>query len=263
METEKLAQRLRSLGLTEKQAKVYMANLFLGPVSAQKIAEQAGINRPTAYDILEELARLGLVSRTSNDGKTVFVSAGVDGLKDWLQRQADELEQRGQELERLMPELQQVTRQGNADAPTVRFVHGKEGIDALWSYVIRKASVGEEVLGMTNHDKTLRVYPDHLKANPTVRLSKKMSSKQFYYNSRQAVLSDERLLKETRRLREPIAADMTLYQDKAVLLSYGSGNNDWTGVLIESEDIVAVLRQLFYLAWRNSGEDTEKTVGKI
>lgn len=255
MEMEKLTQRLRSLGLTEKQAKVYMASLFLGPASAQKIAEQAGINRPTAYDILEELAKLGLVSRSSTEGKTVFVSAGAEGLKDWLQRQAADLEQRGQELERLLPELQRVTREDSADAPTVRFVHGKEGIDALWAYVVRKASVGEEVLGMTNHNQTLRLYPDHLKTNPAVRLNKKMSSKQFYYNSKQAVPSNKALLKETKRLREPVAADITLYEDKAVLLSYGKGEGDWTGVIIESEDIVASLRQLFYMAWNNSDLD--------
>jgi sugar-specific transcriptional regulator TrmB len=259
MQLESLIAGLRNLGLSEKQAKVYAANLFLGPASAQKIAEQAGINRPTAYDILEELARLGLVSRSSDNGRSVFVSGGVEGIQDWLQRQAEEVQQRAQRFEELAPELRQMSRGSTGEAPAVRFVHGKEGVDAIWPYVIRKATVGEEVLSVTNHDRTLAVYPDHLQKNPTVRLSKKLSSKQFYYNSKQQVASDPAILKETKRLAEPAAADITLYQDKAVLLSYGSAADttaaDWTGIVIESKDIVAVLRQLFYLAWNNNKED--------
>jgi HTH-type transcriptional regulator, sugar sensing transcriptional regulator len=255
MQIEALSQRLRKLGLTEKQSKVYLASLLLGPASAQKLAEQAGINRPTTYDVLQELAKFGLISRSTDDAKTVFVSGGVNGLQDWLKRQAQEVEQRNQQLAALLPELQNVQRGDVSATPIVRFVHGKEGIDAVWSYVVRKAKQGEEILGMTNHDETLKLYPDHLTTNPTVRLSKKMSSKQLYYNSKRAVPSNPTLLKETKRVAVPLAADVTLYEDKAVLLSYGSGRNDWSGIVIESKDIVAVLRQLFYMAWDKQGED--------
>src|SRR5207237_1430742 len=40
MQIEQLATKLESLGLSDKEAKVYVANLFLGPAPVQKIAEQ-------------------------------------------------------------------------------------------------------------------------------------------------------------------------------------------------------------------------------
>lgn len=252
MDTPQLTHRLIKLGLTEKQAKVYLANLFLGTAPAQRIAEQAGLNRPTTYDILDDLTRYGLVGRSNDNHRTVFVTSGPEGLRDWLQQQANELKQRSQELDNLMPELQQMTRAENTAMPLVRFVHGKEGVDAIWSYVLRKAQPGQEILSITNHDETLKVYPDHLKTNPTIRLSKKLSSKQFYYNSKKIIESDPALLKEVKRLTSPMAADITLYEDKAVLLSYGNDTApEWSGILIEDKDIVTALRQLFYLAWDN------------
>jgi sugar-specific transcriptional regulator TrmB len=252
MSIQTLAHRLKTLGLNEKQAKVYVACLFLGPAPAQKIAEQAGINRPTTYGVLEELSKLGLVSRSNKDGKTMFISAGTEGLKDWLKKQAEEVERRKQELDDLLPELQQIKRTDSVVTPAVRFVQGKEGVDAIWSYVIRKTKPNTEILSITNHDETLKLYPDHLKTNPKVRLNKKMSSKQFYYNSKMEVPSDPTLLKETIRLQHPLAADLTLYEDKAVLLSYGEEGSEWTGIIIEDKNIVTVLRQLFTIAWENS-----------
>lgn len=252
-----LAQRLIGLGLTEKQAKMYVASLFLGPASAQKIAEQSGINRPTTYDSLEELAKLGLISRSKNDTKTVFVASGPESLKDWLKRQAEQLQQRSQTLDELLPELQQIKRTDATDAegaPLVRFVHGKAGVDAIWSYVMRKAKTGDQIFSMANWDEVLKTYPDFLKTNPSFRVSKKLSSRHFYYRSKQALPSDPQLLRETVRLPYPPAADVTLYEDMAVLLSYGKGKKEWTGIIIENKDIVAVLRQLFDLAWNNKSK---------
>lgn len=251
MQISDLARSLVELGLTEKQAKVYVANLFLGPTSAQKIAEQAGVNRPTTYDILEELSRVGLVSRSNDSSKTVFIPASTEALQDFMSQQAAEAERRQNKFQELLPQLQQIERVVDTEkAPAVRFVQGKEGVDAIWAYVVRKAKPGTEILSITNHDETLKLYPDHLKTNPQIRLNKKLSSKQFYYNSKQVVPSDPKILKETIRLSHPPQADLTLYEDKAVMLSYGQAQKGWIGIIVEDKDIVDMLRQLFYMAWK-------------
>ena len=52
-----LYQQLKQLGLEEKQAKIYLASLELGPDTAQNIAYKASLKRPTTYVILEELIK--------------------------------------------------------------------------------------------------------------------------------------------------------------------------------------------------------------
>jgi sugar-specific transcriptional regulator TrmB len=251
MNLPQLALRVQSLGLSEKQAKVYVANLFLGSTTVQKIAEQAQVSRPSAYDILDELVELRLVTRSSLDNKTVFVAAEPVVLADILKAQADEVFRRRSRLEEMLPQLEEIDRRAARIMPEVRFVHGKEGVDAAWAYLHRTAESGEEVLRMANHDQVVRLHPEHFETDPEVRLKKKLSSKQLYYNSRREVPSDRSSLTETARLYEPFPADITLHNDKAVLLSYGEDKALWTGVVIENKNIVETLRQLFMLAWNS------------
>ena len=59
METQ---TQLKKLGLTEKEAKLYINALELGSFSVMGIAHKSGIKRPTCYLILDELVKKGLVS---------------------------------------------------------------------------------------------------------------------------------------------------------------------------------------------------------
>lgn len=52
-------QQLKQLGFSDKEAKVYMASLELGPDTAQEIAKKAGVNRTTTYVIIEKLIKKG------------------------------------------------------------------------------------------------------------------------------------------------------------------------------------------------------------
>ncbi|HUC87270.1 MAG TPA: helix-turn-helix domain-containing protein, partial [Candidatus Saccharimonadales bacterium] len=101
-----LAARLEPLGLTDKEARVYVAALFLGPSSVQRIATQAEVNRATAYVILDQLAEYGLVSQSQEKSKTVYVAEPPEALGTLFTRQQHEIELRKQELKRLLPDLQ-------------------------------------------------------------------------------------------------------------------------------------------------------------
>ena len=57
---EILALELRKLGLREKEVRVYLTGLELGPSSVQVIAKRAKITRPTTYEIIKTLKEKGL-----------------------------------------------------------------------------------------------------------------------------------------------------------------------------------------------------------
>jgi len=54
-----LIQELQKLGLSDKESKVYLASLELGPAPIAAIAKQASVNRPTTYVIIESLIKKG------------------------------------------------------------------------------------------------------------------------------------------------------------------------------------------------------------
>lgn len=252
MQITELAGKLQSLGLNDKEAKVYVAGLFLGPAPVQKIAEQAGINRATTYVILDQLAELGLVSQSTEDKKTVFITEGPEALGRLFDRQKELIVQRSQELKELMPELDQAQRKESGSAPVVRFYKGTDGIRSMSGALRRKAKPNTVVYGMTNVDEVKKIFPAIMKENPQFRLKKKLASKSFHYSVEGELQSDEKLLRETVRVDTPIMADINLYDDSATFLSYRG--KDSVGIIMESPEIVGALRQLFELAWENQAK---------
>ncbi len=248
MQITELAAKLQSLGLSDKEAKVYVASLFLGPAAVQKIAEQAGVNRATAYVILDQLGEIGLVSQSTEDKKTVFVPEGPEALDRWIDSQEELVKGRRNELKSLLPELKQSARADTEDAPVVRFYKGAEGSRAVTDYARKKAKPGTEIYSLTNVDEIERKLPGHLGSNPSHRVKKKISSK-VIYSYVGDVPSDPKLLRQTYKIGQPVIADIDLYDDRASLETYGEKNS--VSILIESKEIVGALRQLFELAWKN------------
>lgn len=247
MQIEQIAAKLETLGLSDKEAKVYVANLFLGPAPVQKIAEQAGINRATTYVILDQLVELGLVSQSVESKKTSYIAEAPEALDRFFNLQKETIEKRQKSLKEILPELKQLERTTRASAPVVRFYRGIEGFKAIDSYLKRRSAPKAEIYAITNVDEVLKIFPDILKQNPDHRIKKKLSSKLIYSYSKGELPSNRKILRTTQKVNSPVKADITLYDTGATLLTYQG--KDSIGVVIESKEIVDALRQLFELAW--------------
>lgn len=252
MQITELAAKVQMLGLSDKEAKVYVAALFLGPASVQKIAEQADINRATAYVILEQLGELGLVAQSTEGKKTVFVAEGPETLARLFDLQMEAVKARRRELEAILPELKSAQRADTNKAPVVRFYKGQEGVQSLVGELQRNIKPGSEVYTMSNYDEVEKVVPELFKSNPAKRVKKKVSSKVFYSYSKD-IPTDAKLMRQTVKVEDPIKADIALLEDWASFCTYSG--KDSLGVLIESAEIVGALRQLFELAWKREHQD--------
>ena len=69
-----LEKILQKLGLNDKEIKIYLTILKLGPSPVRAIAQTADINRGTTYDILKHLRDLGLVSYYHKDKHQYFIA---------------------------------------------------------------------------------------------------------------------------------------------------------------------------------------------
>lgn len=247
MQLINLAKKLESVGLTEKQAKVYVAALFLGPSAVQRISEQAEVNRATTYVILAELAEMGLVSETIEGKKTLFVAEPPEAIERYLNRFEQEITARKAELKKSIKGLKDISRSEVSEAPVVRFYKGPEATKAVLSYLRRKSKKGDVVYAMSDVDEVLKVLPDVLVSGPENRMKKKIASNLFY-SGNVKLESDSKTNRQTIKLNSKVMADLNIYSDRMTILSYKG--DDSTGVVIESKEIVAVMRQLFELAWQ-------------
>src|SRR3989344_182405 len=118
---------LVKLGLSQNEAKVYLALLSIGPVSAGKIATHANIKRPTTYLALERLVELGLAAEVTGNKEKLFKPEEPEKLSKLtkkLRRQAIAAELK---LDELMPGLKAIQK-SIVEPPKVKSYQGISGI---------------------------------------------------------------------------------------------------------------------------------------
>jgi len=101
---------LRKLGLKEKEVSVYLAALELSFTSVQNIAKQAGLSRPTVYEIIKELIKKGLLREIKRQGavrgeRTYFAAESPDNLLGLLRVQKREVKEKEREFIRIISAL--------------------------------------------------------------------------------------------------------------------------------------------------------------
>lgn len=120
MQQDELISGLQSLGLTEKESRIYVALLQQGRASAYAVARKAGVKRPTTYVLLEEMRERGFVSLIPRAKKKLYVAEAPEGL-------VTRFEEHVSHLKSLLPTLQALTRRDTSDVQTLYY----EGINGV------------------------------------------------------------------------------------------------------------------------------------
>lgn len=145
---------LRKAGLTESQAKGYLALIQHGQLSPVELAEKTDETRTNGYQICEKLEKLGLASK--KDGKkVVYTPESPVKLRLLITARQKELKSTGDELSSLLPSLLSTYRL-ITDKPGVVYLEGIDSLQAIYDDIIR---TGE----------TLRIFPSrHDRDDPSV-----------------------------------------------------------------------------------------------
>ncbi|HSX41402.1 MAG TPA: helix-turn-helix domain-containing protein [Candidatus Saccharimonadales bacterium] len=254
---EQLIAQVEELGLSNKEARVYVANLMIGPSGVQQIADASGIKRVTTYVILESLVSLGLVSQTNQGKKTLFNAESPENLRRLLEKKEESLKEQKSQLDELLPELKNL-RSLPKEAPTVKFYDGADAIMSIYQElpaIIKKYNVRES-MGISNLEKLYKFFPeiDYAKANPR-RVEAKVHSRFIYTTQEGPVLkdSDKEKLRESRFIpsaKFPFSSDIGVIGNFITILSLEGARP--TGVTIESESIAKDFGVIFDLAWEAS-----------
>ena len=113
-------EKLKNLGLSENEAKVYMAMLELGPSVVVEISRKSQINRPTTYVQIESLKKKGLVSTQTKGKKQIFIAESPDKLELLIDSELKTVENKKSELNNFLPELLSLFN-SSGERPHVKF----------------------------------------------------------------------------------------------------------------------------------------------
>jgi sugar-specific transcriptional regulator TrmB len=90
---------LVGLGLSRRQARVYLALLRAGVSRARPLVDSAGVPRQEVYGLLLELRQLGLVRQNLTVPKTYTAAPFVEAAKILFEQRANELTLMSQKAE--------------------------------------------------------------------------------------------------------------------------------------------------------------------
>lgn len=248
-----LDKELQKLGLSDKEAKVYLSSLELGPSPVQVIAQKAGVNRATTYVMIESLISRGLMSSFEKGKKRYFTAESPDQLMTLLKKEEAEIETKIKQLEDVIPELKMVFSTAD-EKPKVRFFEGIEGLNAIRDDVVNsKAESIEEVVSL---DEYYKIFPPSSKEirEDFRRRTKDIPTKVIYTSKKGKFLSSKDGKVERRFIPQEkfsFSTEIVIYGNK-VSISVCRGRI--VGVILENRDISDSVRAIFNLVWESLRE---------
>ena len=154
---------LQKLGLTDSEAKVYLALLKIGEFTSKgAILKEARIAPSKVYHILDKLMDKGLVSTITKNNIKRFAAAPPERIKDYLAIKKQELAEEEKTAEQLLPRFQSLY-QAFREKTTAEIFIGWQGLETVYSTVLTGLKKGEYayVLGASqgvNPEKTKRFF---------------------------------------------------------------------------------------------------------
>ena len=240
-----LKKQLEQAGLTEREAAIYFASLQLGPASVLVIAKKANMKRPTAYLVLDELVRKGLVSLVPKEKRKLFIALSPERI-------IENLEEKSRSLREALPDIMNLFKDRSAQ-PKIQMLESGEGMmNAYREFTTFKGHkeimtfFSFEVIGpefQKMWDLFLDMYKKHRvagrdliagdpKQHPFIKEAKRMLN----YQIRQVAPGFQ------------FFSDSIIYGNKVAFISHKKR----FALIIESEDIVNSLRTLWELAWQSA-----------
>ena len=241
-----LEKFLKEIGLSEKEAEVYIALLQGDSFSVIDISKITKIKRSTIYPLIKSLSKKGLVSETATNKKTNYQAESPERLETYVEEQKLILEENSKKLKDIIPQFKSIQRQ-TGERPVVKYFEGREGIIS---------GIEEDLFKNPDpQEKAYMIYPKDLvdqvfKKEETTkfkskRINRKIKGLSIYTYSGNDIPSDETSTRvKIDGNKYPINCDISVYKDKVRIATL---NKNLSGIYIQSIDLAETLKSLVRL----------------
>ena len=246
-----MEKTLEQIGLTNTEAKVYLALLELGEAKTGEILKKANINSGRIYEILDSLQKKGLVSFITKKNIKIFKPSPPERINDYLDLEEEKLKEKRKDLRDKLSELKKKYNK-KKDKTSVELFQGTQGQRTAYEILFKEA----------NKDKNLYVYG----VLPKQRYSKEIldTLEFFVYKKRKELNFKTHKLVSKEAKNEPF-----FKQDNSIrkFLPYTAFTSiqilgDITLITLEKEPVITILihnkdiandyREQFKILWKQA-----------
>ncbi|MBI2148863.1 hypothetical protein HYU23_04230 [Candidatus Woesearchaeota archaeon] len=242
---ENLIENLQKFGLSEKEAKVYLACLELDDSLASEISLKSNLPRTLVYDILERLIIFGIVSYAVKNNRKYFRTASPKELTRILKEKEEAISV-------ILPSLEKLQKNKGTKRPKVEVYEGIEGMKTVMNDILRSNT--REFLAYGSSRSSFEIIPAFMIDWHKRRIKEKIFFRVLYNNTKESrekvkIYSQTLNYAEYRlmpvELESPTA--VLIYSNKVVFTSW---TKEPFAVMIENEEMNINQRKYFEELWK-------------
>lgn len=244
---------LQKLGLTAKQAHVYLAALELGGGKVSDIARKARIKRTSCYHVINDLLQLGLLAKSKQKKAGFFLPEDPRVIEEQTQERLGI-------IKNVLPELEAVYNV-IPHKPKISFFEGWYGARHIYEDTIKTLHAGDTILSYTGFKDFFEFMPEewaqdyiHRRVKAKIRIKIIAPDSPLTRKLLDLRVQELREIKIIPPQNWNFTADVQIYKNKVGIIS---SKENFMSVLIESKEIVAIQKMAFDLMW--IGADMYKT----
>lgn len=236
-----LAQKLKKLGLSEKETQLYLASLRMGLASITELVRASGLKRATAYLVMEELVQKNLLRRIKLNKKWYYQSQKPEVLRAKIQ-------EKSQILKEILPQLNKLV-QTQSGRPQVQVLEGREGIRQIY----KETHKYKEILFLSDIEQVAKLFGQELKEELAYQAKHKIKVREIVsdtaFGRRYAREQNKKKPREEVKIlmKKVFTNDNLIYGDILVIFSMREGN--LFAVKIVSREIAQSYRMIFESLW--------------
>ena len=231
-------------GLSEKEAKIYVATLSLWSAPAGTIARHSWVTRVTTYTILSELQKKWIVHKIKRKGLYYFSVIEPAGLLHALQTKLEWLQE-------LLPTFAMLT-QAIGNKPQIQYLEGKDWLKQMFTdfMTLDTSQPMKAILGNTkfHNDQLLRASQEYRKYMAKEKFLFKRILTHHDVDVTKTLHEDNLYHRETRLIQDfpiNIQADISIYAPHSCAIIFFDDHKYAHIILIKSPKVFELFDGLF------------------
>lgn len=228
-----MIKELKQAGLTENEAKVYLALIDNGPSLAGQISRKTGMHRRTVYDVTEMLIKKGLIGYILRNNRRLFQASNPERIMEMI-KEKEELV--SPVVDSLMEKFEVVKEKEETN-----FYKGKEGLKTVFEDQLNS----QEILILGASPRAYEVLQFYFKWYDLKRKKKKIKSRIIATDKRVKgiPLADIRYLPN--KYASPVAVN--IYGDKTAIILWSEKP---IAIVIKDRGVTDGYRKYFEVMWK-------------
>ncbi len=247
-----LTGTLIEFGLSENEARVYLASLSVGPSTILAISKQAELKRTTVYSVIERLKQNGLMSIEIKGFKKRFTAENPSKLEKLL-------ELRREKFRETLPELNALYRLKGGQS-FIKYYEGVSGVKSVYSDILKELHTGNEYLVISDQEQFINLDREYFEHHIEERAKLNLSARALFQGSPTAqhykdIEGRTRLHVRFLPKGTKLTANLVIMEKKVIITQLVP---PIMAIVIENRSIVTMHHEQFEIIWKSVGEKMSK-----